>query len=298
MAKKKATLKTKRNKKKKSAAPSLLVLVKRIIIAALIAVAAFAALVLLYEHWKKEPFAQQEVPRATAAVALAFPKDAEYPRLQKERKEQIIRHEGYTVSYNPDDKIANWVAWELTAEEAQSSIAKRTNSFVPDPDVKGASAHTKDYAHTGYDRGHLAPAADMHWSEKAMRESFYLSNICPQKPKLNRGVWKKLEEQSRQWAEKYGALLIASGPVTTDNLERLGEAGVAVPQAFYKVICGISDNKYRGIAFLLENRDYGRTSLPSLAIPIDSVEKVTGIDFFYLLPDEEEESMEASVYFF
>ena len=115
-----------------------------------------------------------------------FPQNAELPRCLGKVSQQIIRHEGYTVSYNSDYRVANWVAYELTSTEAKSKKNERSNKFVRDPQVKGASAENGDYTRTGYDRGHLAPAGDMKWSAKAMRESFYLSNITPQKPGLNR----------------------------------------------------------------------------------------------------------------
>ena len=224
-----------------------------------------------------------------------FPQNAELPRCLSKVSQQIIRHEGYTVSYNSDYRVANWVAYELTSSEAKSKKNERSNKFVRDPQVKGASAENGDYTRTGYDRGHLAPAGDMKWSAKAMRESFYLSNITPQKPGLNRGVWKDLEEQCRMWATDNGALLIATGPVLTPDLKRLGKNRVAIPKLFYKVICTVQNNRYEAIGFLFENRDYGQISLKDLMIPVDSVEKVTHIDFFPTLPDEVEKRMEASV---
>lgn len=236
-----------------------------------------------------------KVSDKAASAAYTFPEKAEIPKLKRKLKEQVIQHEGYTVSYNSDYKIANWVAYELTSKEAKSKKIERSNKFVPDPLVKGASATNEDYTRSGYDRGHLAPAGDMKWSAKAMRESFYLSNICPQKPALNRGIWKELEEQSRLWATDYGALWIATGPVMADDMKRLGKNRVGVPKAFYKVICYVSGNEYKAIAFILENKDYKKTSLKSMAIPVDSVEKVTGIDFFPAVPDDQEKVMEAKI---
>ena len=227
--------------------------------------------------------------------AYTFQEGAEIPRLKNKQKEQVIKHEGYTVSYNSEYRIANWVAYELTATEAKSKKTERSNKFVPDPQVKGSTAMNEDYTRSGYDRGHLAPAGDMKWSAKAMRESFYLSNICPQKPKLNRGIWKDLEEQCRLWALDNGSLLIVTGPVITGDMKRLGKNRVAIPKAFYKVLCYHTEKGYKGIGFLFENRDYKDNSLKSMAIPIDSVEKATGIDFFPSIPDDQENEMEAAV---
>lgn len=237
-------------------------------------------------------------PHSNAGAArYTFPARAEIPEWEagKKRKEQIIRHEGYTVSYNSDYRIANWVAYELTSKEAKSKKATRSNKFVPDPLVKGATALNEDYTRTGYDRGHLAPAGDMKWSMKAMRESFYLSNICPQDPDLNRGIWKELEEQIRLWASENGSLLVVTGPIITDDLRRLGKNRVGIPKRFFKVVCTQTAGRPEGVGFLFDNRDYGDTSLRSMMIPIDSVESVTGIDFFPSLPDSIEMPMEASV---
>ena len=236
-----------------------------------------------------------KAPAKPSTKTFKIPANTEIPRLKEKRQEQVIKHEGYTVSYNSEYRIANWVAYELTATEAKSKKTERSNKFVSDPQVKGATAMNEDYTRSGYDRGHLAPAGDMKWSAKAMRESFYLSNICPQKPKLNRGIWKDLEEQCRLWALDNGSLLIVTGPVITGDMKRLGKNKVAIPKSFYKVLCYHTEKGYKGIVFLFENRDYKDNSLKSMVIPIDSVEKVTGIDFFPSIPDDQEKEMEATV---
>lgn len=228
-------------------------------------------------------------------LALAFENGAELPRLVSDRKEQVLAYEGYTVSYNIDHKLANWVAWELTAEEASSTKVRRSDEFVSDPALRNKTAQHEDYSGSGYDRGHLAPAGDMKWSTKAMQESFYFSNICPQNSGLNAGIWNSLEQKSRNWASTYESVLIITGPVIEDGLRKIGRNKVSVPNKFYKVIATIAENEYQGIAFLFENREYQNTSLKTMAIPIDSVEKVTGIDFFHILPTEYERVMESSV---
>ena len=224
-----------------------------------------------------------------------IPPKAEIPALQSKEKEQIIEHEGYTLSFNPTYKIANWVAYELTDQEVKTKKSNRFDKFLLDPAVKGGTAMNEDYTRTGYDKGHLVPAGDMKWSAKAMRESFYLSNIIPQKPQLNRGIWKELEEQVREWAITDKRLLIAAGPVIRSNLKRLGKNRVAIPDTMYKVIVSPDGKDPQGIAFLFANKGYSKISLKTLAIPIDSVEKITGIDFFPALPDEIENKVESVV---
>ena len=243
----------------------------------------------------QDKISANKAPAKPSTKTFKIPANTEIPRLKEKRQEQVIKHEGYTVSYNSEYRIANWVAYELTATEAKSKKTERSNKFVSDPQVKGATAMNEDYTRSGYDRGHLAPAGDMKWSAKVMRESFYLSNICPQKPKLNRGIWKDLEEQCRLWALDNGSLLIVTGPVITGDMKRLGKNKVAIPKSFYKVLCYYTEKGYKGIGFLFENRDYKDNSLKSMVIPIDSVEKVTGIDFFPSIPDDQEKEMEAMV---
>ena len=215
----------------------------------------------------------------------------EIPKLIAGRKEKIIHNEGYSVYY----KIANWVAYELTAEEANSNLIKRADKFIPDPMLaENETATNEDYKQSGFDRGHLAPAGDMKWSAHAMQESFYFTNICPQNRKLNTGIWNVLENQCRKWATQHGAVLIVTGPVIENGLRQLGAHRVAIPGAFYKVVCIPDGNKPKGIGFLLENRNYVKTSLQAVAVPVDSVELVTGIDFFPSFPPEVQEKMESS----
>ncbi|MDD4591460.1 MAG: DNA/RNA non-specific endonuclease [Parabacteroides sp.] len=304
-------------RKKRNDSSSFLTEIKRMIIAAVLVVLCFILLLYAYNYFcspdsdkgnervKKEKVTAEmdaaledrgkETISPSDTKTFRIPAGLELPRLTVNRQEQIIKHEGYTVSYNSNYCIANWVAYELTSQEAKSSKNERYNKFVPDPMVEGATAYNEDYTRTGFDRGHMAPAGDMKWSAKAMRESFYFSNICPQKPGLNRGIWEQLEEQCRLWAKDNGSLLIVAGPVITENMRRMGKDRIGVPQFFYKVLCYRKGKTYEGIGFLFENRDYGDTKLESMAVPIDSVEKVTGIDFFPALPDSEENKMEATI---
>ena len=172
-----------------------------------------------------------ETTHATTESSLPY----ELPRLVNNQPEQVIRHLGYTVSYNPDWLVPNWVAYELTNAET-SGEQERKNHFKPDPLVNGDPVVTGDYANSGYDRGHMAPAADMKWSEQAMRESFYMTNMCPQLHSLNAGDWKDLEELARDWAHLYGNIYIACGPIVEPDYTTIGKNHlIAVPSAFYKV---------------------------------------------------------------
>ena len=218
----------------------------------------------------------------------------EIPVTQSGTGGQVLKRKGYTLSYNADYKTPHWVAWELTEKETKGK-EKRTDKFLPDPDARGAKAYTGDYTKSGYDRGHMAPAADMKWNRRAMEESFYLSNICPQNPNLNRGDWNDLEEKSRRWAKKHGAIYIACGPIyDTNRPKRIGNNKVAVPDAFYKVVL-INDKKNpQAIGFIFPNKA-GHKPLKKYIVSVDSVEKRTNIDFFPALPDEIENRIEAEL---
>ena len=305
-----AKRKRKTRKSKQKPAEGVFVSLKRMLIIACILLICLFALLYIHEYTsrpaKKNPVRKEQpsTPRkrqparkeAPAAGSSRFiPPHAEIPVLHSGEKEEIVRHEGYTVSFNPDYKIANWVAYELTGREVKSRKSERSDKFMPDPALKGKTALNDDYTRSGYDRGHLAPAGDMKWSARAMQESFYLSNIVPQHPKLNRGIWKDLEERIRDWAVADSALLIATGPIIRKHLKRIGKSGVAVPDSMYKVIISPYGKEPEGIAFLFANKDYGRVPLSSLAVPVDSVEKITGIDFFPTLPDGVERKTESTV---
>ena len=220
----------------------------------------------------------------------------EIPNITEERSDRVITHKGYTVSYNYDWKIPNWVAYELTDLEVQGEVP-RYDRFKPDPMVpQGATATTNDYKHSGYDRGHMAPAADMKWDEHVMKESFYLSNICPQNPNLNGGVWKDLEEQVRDLASQKGKIFVACGPIVNDMSNTIGENKVVVPQAFYKVLLQEENGEIHTIGFVYENVS-GRKPMSTYAMTVDEVENLTNIDFFPSLPNKIENKVEAEVDF-
>ena len=200
--------------------------------------------------------------------------------------DKVIVHTGFSLLYNETHEQSQWVAYELTKEETVK-VAERTNKFITDPAVKTKSANDRDYRGSGYDRGHMAPAADMGWSVKSMQESFYFSNMSPQVPACNRGVWKRLEEQVRDWARDYGAVYIVTGPVLTEGLPAIGANRVSVPEAYYKVILDYTEPGIKGIGFIVPNAG-SEAWIGTFAVTIDSVESVTGIDFFPGMSDEDE----------
>jgi endonuclease G len=196
------------------------------------------------------------------------------------RDGDILCRKGYLLAHSPDKKTPIWVIEHLTAEKATGSL-HRTDNFQPDPDLpKGKRAELSDYKKSGYDQGHMAPAADMAWDEQAMRESFYLSNMVPQVGiGMNRGIWKDLEEKIRGWALERGEIYIYTGPIFSSNIE-LGEIGknkVAVPNQLYKVV--FDPVKIEAIAFIMPNKALKSNYMPQYIVSIREVEKATGLDF-------------------
>lgn len=218
-------------------------------------------------------------------------KDLEIPRNDKNGK--FIVHTGFSLLYDENHKQARWVAYELTKAET-ADIFERTNKFNADPSVANGSATNADYEHSGYDRGHLAPAGDMEWSAITTAESFYYSNMSPQVPGFNRGIWKQLEEQVRDWAIKYGAVYVVTGPILTEGLPAIGPDEVSLPKYYYKVILTYNNKSVQGIGFVLPNAR-STESLDNYAVTIDTVEQLTGIDFFPLLQDEQEMAVERTI---
>lgn len=226
----------------------------------------------------------------------------EIPVMETDAPSQILEYTGHTLSYNNETRLPNWVAYELTATEAEGDNPRK-DKFARDPQAAGAQGSKEDYRNSGWDRGHMAPAGDMKWDTKAMDETYYFTNICPQNHQLNNGDWKELEEKCREWAVKYGSIYIVCGPIITENVHgRLGENQIVIPDKFYKVLLVQKDGKYQGAGFLFTNypkRDSRISTKPgpdrpleSYMVTIDEVEAATGMDFFPKLPDSVETAVE------
>ena len=198
----------------------------------------------------------------------------------------IRSYEGFDLGYNEAYEQAAWVAYVLTREEVESGVAVRKDNFRPDTTIITGSAMLKDYKGSGFDRGHLAPAGDMKWSKLAMSESFLLSNMSPQSPSFNRGIWKKLEEQSRKWAIEKDSIYVITGPALNSIETTIGVNEVGVPLQYFKVLVDLSPPDHSFIAFLMPNRK-SSASLLSFAISVDSLEQFTGYNFFANAPDKQ-----------
>lgn len=219
----------------------------------------------------------------------------EQPATLHNHPEQIVVHTGYRLSFNRETLCPNWVAWELTANETEGSV-QRSNDFRPDEMLPYRyQVTTDDYKHSGYDRGHMCPSADMKWSSMAQSECFFMSNICPQTHALNAGGWEKVERACRRWAKREGKVYIVCGPIFNDARKQLyigKSVKIRVPNAFFKVVLSLKKGEEKAIGFYFPNRD-GKQNMGDATKTVDEIEKITGMDFFPQLNDALERRVEA-----
>jgi endonuclease G, mitochondrial len=198
--------------------------------------------------------------------------------------EEIVVHKAYTLSYSEKDEEPFWVCYILKRQYLDGN-EKRATRFEEDPDVGTGSAKPGDYRNSGFDKGHMAPAADMKWDKEAMKESFYLSNVCPQDHRFNDGIWADLENAVRRWVSYDSVEYIVTGPVLPErDALKIGEDHVTVPSYFYKVI--LSPYPYpKAIGFIIPNKP-GRQSFWNYACTLSQVETTTHLCFFPKLPKD------------
>ena len=181
--------------------------------------------------------------------------DIDLPAPLSDRAEQILYRKAYVVSYNQDTRMPNWVAWQLTADHTAGECRRPGNAVHEGLDVPAPRATNSDFRGSGWSRGHMCPAGDNRWDEKAMYESFLLSNICPQHTDLNSGVWNQIEMACRTWAKRYGSVSIVCGPILLNREHAVIGA----------------DGSHKKDLYVNSIRE---------------VERVTGLHFFPHLPEE------------
>ncbi|MCR5414843.1 MAG: DNA/RNA non-specific endonuclease [Kiritimatiellae bacterium] len=197
--------------------------------------------------------------------------------------DRIVDREGYALGYDAELKIPRWVAYRLTADEVTDQKTGRINDFAPDPDIP-EGPQLEDYRGSGYDRGHMAPAADMKWSRNAMKECFYLSNMCPQDHANNSDIWNDIENTVRGFACSEGAVWVVTGPVTSKPPKKtIGKGRVAVPDGFYKVVYSETPPG-KMIGFMVDNAPISGKA-KHCAVAVSDIEKATGLVFFPELAD-------------
>jgi endonuclease G len=206
------------------------------------------------------------------------------------KTDKVLCRDAFAVGYNYRTKNADWVSAKITAKSVKG-YNKRQNRFYEDKEIpKKYRAILKDYKNSGYDRGHLMPNATADYTPKAQKESFYLTNIAPQVPKLNRQGWKALEEDVRDWAEKYKELVVITGCIYDKKRDFIGNK-VEIPDSFFKVIYAPKNKKMT--AYIMPNSEVSSKRVHTYLTTVDEVEKATGMDFFSELPNNLEKRLES-----
>jgi endonuclease G len=205
---------------------------------------------------------------------------------------QLVKHSAWSAGYSTKHKQPYWVSHIITKDILYGNFT-RSDDFRVDTLIKKGTADSMDYKNSGYDRGHMAPSADFRWSKKALSESYLYSNIAPQNPLLNRGTWAKLESIVREWAIENNEIYVVTGPVLNQQFANLqqGSYQVSIPHYFYKIVFDLYPPNYKAIAFLLPNKNVP-FKLKSYVASVDSLENLTGIDFFPALDDSLETILE------
>lgn len=193
-------------------------------------------------------------------------------------------YSAYTVLFNTDTNIPDWVAWRLDKNRLGNvNVSRNGDHFQRDPNLGSLSPVSSDYVNTGFDRGHMCPAKDCLQSGEALLESFYMSNVCPQKRSLNGKSWSTLEDKCRTWINDnfYESLYIVCGPVP-DEIEKVivtPKRHIVVPKRFFKAIIGERKHGgYVGLGFIFDQRGH------ATAMSIDNVEAIVHMDLFANFP--------------
>ncbi|NLS97325.1 MAG: DNA/RNA non-specific endonuclease [Planctomycetaceae bacterium] len=210
--------------------------------------------------------------------------------------------QGYAVAVDGRTRIPLWVQYELRRSELDGPGSRDDSEFEADDSLPlNARAELSDYRHSGFDRGHMAPAGDMKRSQDVMDDSFLLSNIAPQVGSgFNRHIWRLLEEAVRDWVREREQLTIITGPVfapdgdNTVSYKVVGEHNVAVPTHFFKIVVDNRGDERDSLAFLMPNRVLFGRQFEDFLVSIDEIEKATGLDFLSNLPDDAEEKLESA----
>tara|TARA_R110002049_G_scaffold206269_1_gene376799 strand:- start:44252 stop:45061 length:810 start_codon:yes stop_codon:yes gene_type:complete len=238
-----------------------------------------------------EYFLDEAIKSESIAIGSNPKQDTNEFFLPTSTTNQIVHHEGYSLSYSEPHEQAEWVAYELKKSHLSNSKFNRPY-FEIDKAVKTGAASWRNYKNSGYDRGHLCPAGDRRYSKAAYDETFLTSNISPQKHDFNSGIWNILEQKVRYWASKYDGVFVVTGGVLKGSMKTIGIEKVAVPNQFYKVLIDNNTGKTKMIAFLMPHENSNKP-LYGFVVSVDSIEKLTGIDFFPELEDSIENKLEA-----
>lgn len=266
--------------KKKNILP-LILLILFIIVVIIIAV-------FVIERMQASPYVEEEPMKITEEYLISI--------CQPVCDETVIYHPNYWLCYSEEHEQAKWVATVLSAQNILLPTVNRSDKFVKDPLIETGSAVTTDYTGSGYDRGHLLSFASNGWNDEVGQASFYMSNMSPQKPNTNRYTYERLEEGERTATVQNGYLCVVHGPVLSDGpFETIGKSNsISVPNYYFVCFLDLYGDEKKAIGFIIPNDDVNYKDISQFAVSVDEVESLTGLDFWPLLEDGLESSLEGS----
>ncbi len=253
---------------------------------------------------EKEQVLISEIENLKLLASIESMKLIGYPKQSKNL--EILEHAGMVVGFDCDYKMASWVFHILTPDVSFGSVSRSNDFRMDDKSTCGTADENDyfiknknatgdfDYDGFGFDRGHLAPSADFKWSEKALSESYYYSNMTPQRPEFNRESWASLEDLLRNVGDQEKKnFYVITGPVLHDSLPEIERSvnKLKIPEWHYKIIVDASAENPRGMAFLMPNKKC-EERLSAYVISIDSLESLTGTNFFPNINDIQELKIE------
>lgn len=228
-------------------------------------------------------FASQSQPTPLPPQACEIQAPYGWPKLQKSLHSAFICRNGYATFNDLDAKVSPWEVYTLLPQHTIGCVP-RSNAFAADQSLPANQRATpNDYLHSGYDIGHMVNDADESWSPVVEHESFILTNMEPQLPALNRGIWKQLETMVRVWSWQYNhpLTIYVGGIYNISSDPTIGPNHVTVPHLFYKIV--IDDVTKQSYAWIFPNRTPLSTDMNQFQVTVNDVEKYT--DIFFPTPD-------------
>jgi endonuclease G, mitochondrial len=241
-------------------------------------------------------YGYQGLDKETAQIFKGLPQAQS--KLNTQTWGRVLENQAFTVGYS--DKRGNplWVAYKLTPVPDRTPSMERPTRFTTDKRASNQVKHG-DYDKSGYDRGHMAPnyAISALYGKKAQLETFLMTNITPQKPNLNRKIWQRLEEVEVKYFTRLAKTIwVTTGTVFDDKMEHLKTAPhVQIPTAFFKLYAMQAGGKTYLLAFLMPQTVNGNEPLDQYVVTVDTIEALTGLDFFHELDDKEETALESTL---
>ncbi len=248
----------------------------------------------LWDIWTlyfARPFVSTHVEAGEGSLLAGEPERTSFPH-----EIRVLHNAAYTVGYCDDLADPAWVGYRVFDMNGHVTPPKRPQGFFTDPRT-AARVESADYSESGYDRGHMAPnyAIGTRYGAAAQEETFKMSNVCPQRHRLNAGLWKDLEAKiADNYTGRYGQVWVVDGPVfgPEDRLPRLrGKA--SVPPQFYMIVIQQHESGVRAQGFIIDQEAPASGALDPYLTSIGEIEHRTGLNFFPKLEKKAQAELEA-----